>query len=313
MTDTMRTQKIFFAMGTVDSVTVFEPADEALSIIKDRVLDLNRRLSAYTQDSEIATINRNAGVRPVSVSADTFLLIEHSIRYAYLTDGCFDITSRPLSQLWKDAMKSGILPDDAAIQNARSLVNHQDIVLDSAHCTVMLKHKGQHLDLGGIAKGYAADEVRRILQEYGIRDAVINFGGIVINLGTPRRIGLQTPFAPNGQYFASIPVNDGQAAVSSGLYEQCRKISRKMMHHIADPRTGYPADSGVIAVTLIGQHAEELDALATSVVILGIEQSAPLLKERGIEAVFIRGSGEIYVTESISATLKWIGSDGYEA
>ena len=270
MTDTMRTQKIFFAMGTVDSVTVFEPADEALSIIKDRVLDLNRRLSAYTQDSEIATINRNAGVRPVSVSADTFLLIEHSIRYAYLTDGCFDITSRPLSQFWKDAMKSGILPDDAAIQNARSLVNHQDIVLNSAHCTVMLKHKGQHLDLGGIAKGYAADEVQCILQEYGIREAVINFGGTVINLGKPRRIGLQTPFAPNGQYFASIPVNDGQAAVSSGLYEQCRKISRKMMHHIADPRTGYPADSGVIAVTLIGQHAEELDALATSVVILGI-------------------------------------------
>ena len=309
MTDTMQTQKIFFAMGTVDSVTVFEPADEALSIIKDRVLDLNRRLSAYTQDSEIATINRNAGVRPVSVSEDTFALIEHSIRYAYLTDGCFDITSRPLSQFWKDAMKSGMLPDDAAIQNARSLVNHQDIVLDSAHCTVMLKHKGQQIDLGGIAKGYAADEVRCILQEHGIRDAVINFGGTVINLGVSRRIGLQTPFAPNGQNFASVSISDGQAVVSSGVYEQCKRIGGKMMHHIADPRTGYPADSGVIAVTLIGQRAEELDVLATSAVILGIEQSAPLLKERGIEAVFIRGSGEIYVTESLSANLKWIGSD----
>ena len=183
----MQTQKIFFAMGTVNSITVFEPADEALSIIKDRVLDLNRRLSAYTQVSEIATINRNAGVRPVSVSEETFALIEHSIRYTDLTDGCFDITSRPLSQLWKDAMKSGMLPDDAAIKNARGLVNHQDIVLDSAHCTVMLKHKGQQIDLGGIAKGYAADEVRCILQEHGIRDAVINFGGTVINLGKPRR------------------------------------------------------------------------------------------------------------------------------
>ena len=313
MTDTMQTQKIFFAMGTVDSVTVFELADEALSAIKNRVLDLNRRLSAYTQDSEIAAINQNAGVRSVSVSEDTFALIEHSIRYTDLTDGCFDITSRPLSQLWKDAMKSGVLPDDAAIKNACGLVNHQDIVLDSAHCTVMLKHKGQQIDFGGIAKGYAADEVRCILQEYGIRDAMINFGGTVINLGKPRRIGLQTPFAPNGQYFASSPVNDGLAAVSSGLYEQYRKIGGRMMHHIADPRTGYPADSGVIAVTLIGQRAEELDALATAAVILGIERSTPTLKERGIEAVFIRSSGEIYVTESLSATLKWIGSDGYEA
>ncbi len=310
MTDTMQTQKLFFAMGTVNSVTVFEPADEALSAIKDRVLDLNRRLSAYTQDSEIAAINQNAGVRPVSVSADTFALIEHSIRFSDLTDGCFDITSRPLSQLWKDAVKSGVYPNTAAIQNAHKLVHYQDIILDAERSTVMLKHKGQQMDLGGIAKGYAADEVRHILSEFGICDAVINFGGTVINLGKPRRIGLQTPFAPNGRYFASVLIGDGQAVVSSGVYEQCRRIGETIMHHIADPRTGYPADSGVIAVTLIGQHAEELDALATAAVILGTEQSTPILKERGIEAVFIRSSGEIYVTEPLSADLKWIGSDG---
>ena len=99
MTDTMQTQKIFFAMGTVDSVTVFELADEALSAIKNRVLDLNRRLSAYTQDSEIATINRNAGVRPVSASEDTFALIEHSIRYAYLTDGSLLLRHRQHSKI----------------------------------------------------------------------------------------------------------------------------------------------------------------------------------------------------------------------
>ena len=307
MTDTMQTQKIFFAMGTVKSVTVFEPADEALSAIKDRVLNLNRRLNAYTHDSEIAEVNRNAGIRPAVVSADTFALIEHSIRFANLTDGCFDITSRHLSQLWKDAMKSSVFPDDAAIQYARSFVNYQDIILDSAQCTVMLKHKGQQLDLGGIAKGYAADEVRLILLEYGIRNAVINFGGTVINLGLPRRIGLQTPFAPNGQHFASVLIHDGQAVVSSGLYEQCRIISGKIMHHIISPRTGYPADSGLTAVTLVGQNAAELDALATAAMILGIENSIPLLKERSIEAVFIRSSGEIYVTESLAANLKWKG------
>ena len=126
----------------------------------------------------------------------------------------------------------------------------------------------------------------------------------LINLGLPRKIGLQTPFAPNGQHFASVLIHDGQAVVSSGVYEQCRIINEREIHHITDPRTGYPADSGLTALTLIGENAEELDALATATMILGIENSIPLLKERCIEAVFIRSSGEIYVTESLAANLK---------
>ena len=98
--------------------------------------------------------------------------------------------------------------------------SHKDIILDSERRTVMLKHKGQQLDLGAVAKGYAADEVRNLMLTYGIKNAMINFGGTVINLGQTRRIGVQKPFSPNGKSFASINIPDGKAVVSSGLYEQ---------------------------------------------------------------------------------------------
>ena len=256
MIDTVRTQKIFFAMGTVNTVTVFEEADEALSAAKERVKDLDRKLSAYSHDSEIYAINSRAGISPVAVSMDTFRLIKHSVIYSRLTDGLFNITSRPLSQLWKNAVKCGQCPNESILDEARKLVNYRDIILDYQKRTVMLKNKGQQIDLGAIAKGYAADEVRNILHAYGIKNAVINFGGTVINMGQQRNIGIQKPFAPNGQSAASIKIGNGKAVVSSGLYEQFCIIDDSFIHHITDIRTGKPSDSGLLGVSLVGDNAE---------------------------------------------------------
>ena len=299
----LQMQKIFFAMGTVNMITVYAPADTALTAAKNHVMNLHRRLSAYTDDSEISAVNRNAGIAPVQVSADTFSLIERAVRYSEITGSCFDITSRPLSQLWKNTLKSGRMPDDASLYQAHKLVNYRNIILDRTNRTVLLKHKGQQLDLGGIAKGYAADEVRRILWEYDVQNAVINLGGTVVNLGTARTIGLQTPFSEIGQYFASLQTESGTAVVTSGIYEQIRMIGGKRIHHIADPRTGFPSDSGLTGVTLIGKHAEELDALATAVLILGAKKSIELLQKREISAVFITKDRQIFVTEDLRGKL----------
>ncbi|WP_303834431.1 FAD:protein FMN transferase [Ruminococcus flavefaciens] len=304
MIDTVQTQKIFFAMGTVNTVTVFEEADEALSAAKERVKDLDRKLSAYSHDSEIYAINSLAGIAPVTVSMDTFRLIKHSVMYSRLTDGLFDITSRPLSQLWKNAVKCGQLPDISTLNEARKLVNYKDIILDYKKRTVMLKNKGQQIDLGAIAKGYAADEVSNILHAYGIENAVINFGGTVINMGQQRNIGIQKPFAPNGHSAASIKIENGKSVVSSGLYEQFCIINDRFMHHISDIRTGKPSDSGLLGVTLVGDNAEELDALATAAFIMGAEKSMEFLKQRNIEALFITGDNKVYVTENLREKIR---------
>ena len=296
-------QKIIFAMGTVNTITAYEHADAALTAAKNRVTELHRRLSAYAGDSEISAINLNAGIAPVQVSADTFSLIERAVRYSEITGGCFDMTARRLAQLWKQAIQSARMPDDASLLLARESVQFQDIMLDRRNRTVMLKHKGQQLDPGGIAKGYAADEVRLILYKHGVQNAVINLGGTVINLGDTRTVGLQMPFAENGQYFASLQIADGMAAVTSGVYEQCRMIGGKRIHHIADPRTGFPSDSGLIGVTLIGENAEELDALATAVLILGAAESVEILRQREIGAVFITDERQVFVTENLRGKL----------
>lgn len=306
MTNTVHTQKMFFAMGTVNTITVFEEADEALSAAKNCVKELERKLSAYSRGSEISAVNRNAGISPVAVSKDTFRLIKHSVVYSQLTGGCFDITSRPLSQLWKNAMKCGELPNAKDLFKVKALVSYNGIILDSERRTVMLKKRGQQLDLGAVAKGYAADEVRKLLLTYGIKNAMINFGGTIINLGQFRRIGIQKPFSPNGKTFASLEIPDGKAVVSSGLYEQFCMIDGQLIHHIADIRTGFPSDSGLIAVTLIGDCAEELDALATAAFIMGAQQSMKLLKLRNIEALFITDKQEIYVTEKLKSELCFV-------
>ncbi len=296
MIGTVQTQKIFFAMGTVNTITVFEEADEALSAAKKRVKDLDRKLSAYSHDSEIFAINSRAGIAPVAVSMDTFILIKHSVMYSRITDGLFDITSRPLSQLWKNVVKCGQLPDENTLKEARKLVNYKDIILDYPKRMVMLKNKGQQIDLGAIAKGYAADEVRNILHTYGIENAIINFGGTVINMGQQRNTGIQKPFASNGEFIVSIQIGNGKAVVSSGLYEQFCIINDQFIHHISDIRTGKPSDSGLIGVTLVGDNSEELDALATAAFIMGAEKSMELLKQLNIEALFITYDKNLYVT-----------------
>ena len=304
MTGTVQTQKIFFAMGTVNTITVFEKADEVLSEAKERVQSLDRKLSAYSHDSEISAVNSCAGIAPVTVSADTFRIIKNSVRYSEMTDGLFDITSRPLSLLWKNAIKNELLPDDRTLNEARKLVNYSDIILDHGKCTVMLKNKGQQLDLGAVAKGHAADEVKNILLNHGIENAVINFGGTVINMGKQRNIGIQKPFAANGNSAASIRTENGKAVVSSGLYEQFRIINNRFIHHIADTRTGRPSDSGLLGVTLVGDNAEELDAFATSAFIMGAEKSMEFLKRRNIEAVFITGDRKLCVTENLREKIR---------
>ena len=304
MTGTLQNQKTFFAMGTVNTITVFEEADEALAAAKDRVKKIESKLSAASPDSEISVINKNAGVSPVTVSPETFRLIKRALTYSELTDGRFDLSAGPLTGLWNRALEDGILPEFDEVIKAKNLVDYRDIILDNDKRTVMLKSKGQMLDTGAVAKGYAADEVRKLLESYNVHDAMINIGGVIINTGTSREIGIQKPFAPEGHYFASLDLPEGKAVVSSRNYDHARMIDDQLVHRITDIRTGLPSKSGVISVTLIGDSAEELDAYATVSMINGAEQSIKFLESRNIDAVFITDERKVYVTENLEDEIK---------
>ena len=259
-------QKMFFALGTVNSVTLYDEAHEqAFCEVKSRVLQLNDMLNAYDERSEVSAINRNAGVKSVRVSPETFALIEDSVRFSVLSKGLFDITTRPLSLIWKNAIKNKSLPDYIEVMRAALLSSYRDIILNRDDMSGMLRRRGQELDLGAIAKGYAADEAKRILTEHGVSEAIINLGGTVINLGEMRKIGLQKPFEETGTPFAYLAVGE-RAVVSSGIYEQaenrlsvrdgrrqrdaCRQIrraARRARHHgYNDEQRGFGSASQAV-------------------------------------------------------------------
>jgi len=294
------TEKIFFALGTVCRITVYDGnVHDALEHSKRRVMEIHERMNAYDMHSEVSRINASAGSGFVKVSDDTFRLIKQSVRYSQQTDGLYDITSRPSSELWKASIASRTLPSAYMIRAAADLVNYRDILLNSAERSVMLKRHGQQLDLGAIAKGYAADEVRRILLQEDVTEALINLGGTVVTLGSCRRIGIRHPFKKSGVPFAYIDLSD-KAVVTSGTYEQGAMIDGRHCHHIIHPKTGSPSDADLVGVTLIGDHAEQLDALSTAVFMMGIRRAVPMLQRLGIEAIFVSKDGNVFTTDNIS-------------
>ena len=299
-------RKIFLALGTVNTLTVFsDGCEDALDRARDRVTELHKKLSAFDSESEIGRINKNAGKAAVKVSSDTLRLIESAVSYSKQTNGLFDITINPLSMLWKNAVRRHSLPENGEVEAKLSLTNYRDILIDRESGTVMLKKEGQALDLGAIAKGFAADEVKRIFLEENINEAIINLGGTVITLGESRKIGIQNSFEKTGAAFASLDLQD-KAVVSSGLYEQGFEKNGRFYHHIVHPKTGYPVNSEIIGVTLTGDSAEELDALSTTALMMGMTAAAGFLKLFGAEAVFVTRDRKIYTTDGLKGLLGFV-------
>lgn len=291
--------KSFPAMGTINSITLFDSqVPDAADDAREYLMRLNRSWTCFRQDSLLSQINRAAGRTAVAVDADTMEILDRSKAFSELSQGAFDVTAGPIAALWRDALGCGELPSDGEIWQAMELTNWRGIGLDRDAGTVMLSRQGQRMDLGGVAKGYAADGLRKRLQQRGVRRALLNLGGTVAAMGCATRIGVQDPFRPTGVPMGTLMLED-RCAVTSGVYERCSEIGGRPYHHIIDPRTGFPAKSGLISVTLIGEDAARLDALATASVVLGLEVSAALLAGQGIEAVFVTDRGRVLITRGL--------------
>ena len=292
-------EKSFPAMGTVHTVTIFDAeGPEAASDARAYLLDLHRAWSCFQGDSLISRINQAAGRQPVAVDEDTFEVLRQAKRYGRFTEGAFDVTVGPLADLWRRAMEERQLPGDEAVWQALALVNFANVTLDEEAHTVLLEKAGQRIDLGGIAKGYAVDELRKRLRRHGVHRALLDLGGTVAALGCGLPVGIRDPFRPDGAPMGTLMLED-RIAVTSGVYERFAYMDGYRYHHIVDPRTGYPSKSGLVSVTLVGENGGALDAFATAALILGMERSAPLLAEQGMDAVFVTEQGQVFVTRGL--------------
>lgn len=293
----------FPALGTQNSIKVYGyeeriAAGSALKRAEERVRALHERLSVFQPESELSLLNASAGCSPVSVSADTYYLLDQSKRYSRMSHGAFSITTRVLSALWRIHARCGTVPSRAEVEHALSLVDDEDILLEEEAQTAELRRFGQSVDLGSIAKGYAADEVKRILLEGGVTGATINLGGTVCIIGSTKQVGIQHPDRMTGMSMGRVSISDC-CAVTSGDYERYYEVEGTRYHHIVDPRTGYPSRTNLRSVTLIGKSAEALDALSTVVFVLGASEGAPLLREAGVEAVFVTDQLDVFCTDGL--------------
>lgn len=292
-------EKSFPAMGTVHTITIFDAeGPEAASDARAYLLDLHGAWSCFQGDSLVSRINQAAGRQPVAVDEDTFEVLRQAKRYGRFTKGAFDVTVGPLADLWRRAMEERQLPGDEAVWQALALVNFANVTLDEEAHTVLLEKAGQRIDLGGIAKGYAVNELRKRLRRHGVRRALLDLGGTVAALGCGLPVGIRDPFRPDGAPMGTLMLED-RIAVTSGVYERFAYMDGHRYHHIVDPRTGYPSKSGLVSVTLVGENGGALDAFATAALILGMEKSAPMLAEQGMDAVFVTEQGQVFVTRGL--------------
>ncbi|MPQ31609.1 FAD:protein FMN transferase [Clostridium estertheticum] len=306
----------FYSLGTSNQLKAYgKKATKAIeeSIIK--VCEIDNKMSVFKNDSEISKINTNAGNKPQIVSNDTYYVIQKAIKYCRLSEGAFDITIGPIVALWGIGKEGQQIPSSNEIKEKLKIVNYKDIVLDKDDRSIFLKNKKQEIDVGGIAKGYAADEVKNVMIKNGIKSALINLGGNILTLGTkidgtPWGVGIQDPFKTRGEFALIISVIN-KSVVTSGNYERYFEVEGKRFHHIINPSTGDPSESDIVGATIISDNSIDGDGLSTGVYIMGVQKAIKLIEEiEGVDAILITKSKEIYVTSGMEGKFT-ITCDGF--
>lgn len=312
--------KTSFTMNTYTSITAYGvSAEDASQSASLSVSEVEKNFSAYVDTSEVSALNRvQTKDTPIHVSDELFEILKTARRYSELTGGLFDVTIKPVSDLWSISENPRV-PSYGEISNALGRVGYQNMVLDEENKTVTFLLDGMQIDLGGIAKGYAADRAAERIRNYDCRKALINLGGNVCVLGDnispltgfansylgfsiqkPWRVGIQTPFAPSGSYCAVISVlcgtDEAVNIVTSGAYERNFTQDGTLYHHILDPRSGYPYNGEIDSVTIIGPRSADADALSTSAYMLSVDAALSLVQSCGYDAIIIGKDKKIHTT-----------------
>ena len=304
-----------FVLGTVCSINLYEAGSaELYGTLFARLRQLNDIFNNYSDSSEISRVNQNAAAAPVKVSQDFYIVLKTALNFARLTGGAFDPTVGPLVKLWGFG-KEPRVPSQEEIEAAQKLVDWQCVILEgftdqeAAAPTVRFAKSGVRLDLGAIAKGYAADCLVDILRERGVTRASLSLGGNVYVYGKKPggslwNVAIRDPSKP-GQNAFILKTRDA-TVVTSGAYERFFEQDGRRYGHILDPATGFPAKSGLESVTIVSHNSMVADALSTSLFVLGMEKIPEIKKSAlagGFECVLVDASGKAYASKGLKGKL----------
>lgn len=347
----------FYAMDTVMQITCYgKDADVAVEAAQAEIVRLDELLSIGNESSEVSRINQNGGGL---LSADVAALADYGLMLNRLTDGAYDMTILPVMELWGFTTGEYAVPDEDELSKVLALcgsdlVTYNEVSYNEVSYNTDLKETenkkyqlelliGQGIDFGGLAKGYASDRLVQIFDGYDLKSAYFSLGGNVYCYhkktdGSEWNIAIENPLknfacyggdgvggngaekmSPSTEYLGAVRVHD-EAVVTSGGYERYFEQDGKRYHHIINPATGYPAESGLISVTVVSSDGTLADGLSTACYVLGLESSTELWRQYGsggtfdgeeiasFDLIMMTEDGDVYVTQGIVQSF----SSGYD-
>lgn len=285
-------------MDTVCSINAFDDGTENLySSIFEKLDSIESKFSLTIPDSEICKVNKNAGISPVEVSKEFLYVVNTSQKISELTEGALDISANPLIELWGINTDHAKVPDEDEMKAAMGKIGWKKIKI--AGNTVFLEEKGMSVNLGAIVKGYAADEIIKILKSNKVRKAVVDLGGNIYMFGKKTdgslwNVGVKNPKEPNAAPMLKISTAEN-SIVTSGNYERYFEKDGIRYHHIFDTKTGKPSASGTASTTIVCSKSILADCLSTAFFVMGEKKTAQVLP--AIEKEFNTEIGVVFIDE----------------
>lgn len=299
-------QKTLLLMGSrFEIAAIHEEAQLAWDGINAAIAEITRiekLISSWDPNSQTSLINKNAGIKPVQVDAELFLLIQRAVQISNITGGAFDISYASMDRIWKfdGSMKS--LPSEDHVKEASSKIGFKNIQLNPGRREVLLKKKGMKIGFGAIGKGYAAQKAQEKMMGLGIKNGVVNASGDLIAWGNDvngKKFTVAIADPTNKDHVLMRLAVDNASVVTSGDYERFIMFDNVRYAHIIDPRTGYPT-TGVKSVSIICANPELADALSTSVFVLGVKQGLNLINQlEGVECLIITDKDEVKISNRL--------------
>ncbi len=305
-------QQQFFAMDTIMSITAYgKNAEEAVTAAAAEVNTLESLLSRTREGSDINLLNSD---KSAVVSEDTVRVLSLALEWNTKTNGAFDVTIAPVVTAWGfGGAGNHQVPSQEELNELLKLIDSNALTLDGS--TASLSKPGMEVDLGGIAKGYAASQAEQVIRDYGIESALLDLGHNITVIGSKPdgsawRIAVQDP-ADSNSMVGILSLQDC-SAVTSGGYQRYFEQDDQLYHHIIDPRTGYPADSGIVSATVVCADSGLADLLSTAVFVLGVEDALTLWRtEGGFDLVLVTDDNTVIITEGLIDTFELNQSSGY--
>ena len=288
-TDAIMGTRIYVELWDTDA----KHGEAAIDAVMAEMRRIDDLMSHYKPESELSKINQHGADYPVQVDKELFDLIKLSTHFSEITEGAFDITYASVGYMYN--FPEHIRPTEAQIKAALPAVNWRNMKFDEAKHTVFFEHKGMHIDLGGIGKGYAVDRGIDILKSRGIQHAVVTAGGdtriMGDHMGREWLVAIRHPDDPT-KVVTRIPLKDA-AMSTSGDYERYFDENGVRYHHIIDPKTGHSARK-VRSATIIGPTATQTDGMSKTAFVLGPEKALEIINRMPeYDAVFVAPDGKV--------------------